>query len=181
MPDINGFQLAENLKTVKPDITIIFVSNMEHLVFKSIEFKPFRFIRKESIDADLAPALISYQKEFESSLDQCIIQTVDYDINVPVGDIIYFESMGHDIYVKTLSSYIKLRRGTENSKNMKEISTQFERKGFVRVHRSFLVNCKYIFVINRKDIILKNSDKININPHNVNEIKSTYLKYLLTE
>lgn len=63
MPEIGGFQLAETLKLIKPDITIIFVSNLEHLVFQSLEYKPFRFIRKSKLEEDISSAINSYQRE----------------------------------------------------------------------------------------------------------------------
>lgn len=181
MPDITGFELAEVIKSVDSEITIIFVSNMEHLVFKAFEYQPFRFIRKDTADEDVISALNAYMKEIDSAKDYFIFQTNDYELKVLTNDIIYFESMGHDIYLKTATDYLKLKRSETKANNMQKLSQKFEAKGFVRVHKSYLLNCKYIFVINRTAVVLKNNDIIRINPHNVNEIKSKYQEYLMSE
>ena len=49
IPEISGFQLAESIRAALPNSTIIFVSNMEHLVFESFKFQPFRFVKKGSM------------------------------------------------------------------------------------------------------------------------------------
>lgn len=99
-------------------------------------------------------------------------------MSVVVSDILYFESLGHDIYVKTLSDYYKLKR---ESQNIKKLCEQFEKKGLIRIHKSYLVNYKYIFLINRNDVVLKTNERIRINPHNVNEIKKIYQKQIMKE
>lgn len=39
--------------------------------------------------------------------------------------------------------------------------------GFLRVHKGFLVNYRYIFTINRQDIQLDNGDHIPVSKHRV--------------
>ena len=44
MQELNGFELAAKIQETAPDILIIFVSAYESYVYKSFEFRPFRFI-----------------------------------------------------------------------------------------------------------------------------------------
>ena len=46
MQELNGFELAAKIQETAPDILIIFVSAYESYVYKSFEFRPFRFIPK---------------------------------------------------------------------------------------------------------------------------------------
>ena len=64
---------------------------------------------------------------------------------------------------------------------VKFITEKFENKGFIRVHKSFLVNYLYIHTINYSNIILKNNLKISINPRKANDIKKIYQKFIMNE
>lgn len=178
IPEISGFQLAESIRATLPNSTIIFVSNMEHLVFESFKFQPFRFVKKESMEKDMKEAIQAYKEKSNKLNEIFLFYSNDISMSVVVSDILYFESLGHDIYVKTLSDYYKLKR---DSQNIKKLCEQFEKKGFIRIHKSYLVNYKYIFLINRDDVVLKTNERIRINPHKVNEIKNIYQKQIMKE
>lgn len=49
MPDINGLKVAKSIREINSDLLLIFVSSHEQYVFESIEYAPFRFIRKSCI------------------------------------------------------------------------------------------------------------------------------------
>ncbi len=181
MPKINGFELAGYLNVINSDIKIIFVSNLEHLVFQSFKFKPFRFVRKSKIQNDITSAINDYQSEMRKVSDISYFQTAELKISILTSDIMYFESMGHEIYVQTINDKIKLKRDHINEITMKTLTIKYTQKGFIRIHKSFLVNYKYIYKINRKDIVLKDGSNISINPHKMNEIKNTYQNFLMME
>ncbi|MFR7383482.1 MAG: LytR/AlgR family response regulator transcription factor [Anaerostipes sp.] len=46
MPDISGLEIARKLRQKNLDIILIFISAHEQYVFESIEYNPFRYIRK---------------------------------------------------------------------------------------------------------------------------------------
>lgn len=180
-PEMNGFQIAETLKYAKQDITIIFVSNLEHLVFQSFEFKPFRFVRKNCLAKDIHSAVNAYQNELEKKRSVFFFKTNDADRSLAISEILYFESIGHDIFMQTIDLKYKLKRNRENDISIKAIEKILESKGFIRVHKSYLVNYRHIYAINRSNIILKNDIEIRINPHRVKEIKTIYQKFLMME
>ena len=82
-------------------------------------------------------------------------------------------------FIQTIDKRLKIKRDRFNEISIKSLSEQYESKGFIRVHRSFLVNFNYIYKINRTDIVLKNGISISINPHKVNEIKNIYQEFLM--
>ena len=46
MPNISGLEVAKKLREKGSDIILIFISAHEQYVFDSIEYNPFRYIRK---------------------------------------------------------------------------------------------------------------------------------------
>lgn len=52
MPEISGFDIAEKINEIGEPL-IIFVTSHDELVFSSIKFRPFRFIRKTYLNNEL--------------------------------------------------------------------------------------------------------------------------------
>ncbi len=181
MPEMNGFDIAKILNNIRPDITIIFVSSFENFVFESFEYHPFRFIRKSNLKEDIDSALNAYQREIERKKDVYFFKTNEAERSVKISDIMYFESMGHDIFIYTVDGNFKIKRERDRNMTVKFITEKFENKGFIRVHKSFLVNYLYIHTINYSNIILKNNLKISINPRKANDIKKIYQKFVMME
>ena len=181
MPEMNGFDIAKILNNIRPDITIIFVSSFENFVFESFEYHPFRFVRKSNLKEDIDSALNAYQREIERKKDVYFFKTNEAERSVKISDIMYFESMGHDIFIYTVDGNFKIKRERDRNMTVKFITEKFENKGFIRVHKSFLVNYLYIHTINYSNIILKNNLKISINPRKANDIKKIYQKFIMNE
>lgn len=181
MPEISGFELAETLNSVKPDIPIVFVSNLEHLAFRSFEFKPFGFVRKDLLKEDLRYIIDIYKRNANKKSEEFFFKTLENDLSIRISDIIYFESMKHDIYVQTVNERYKLKREHDKDLSIKMLSEKFGYIGFIRVHRSFLLNYRYIYKINKSNIMLKNETLININPHKVKEIRDIYQHFFIME
>lgn len=181
MPEMNGFDIAKILNNIRPNITIIFVSSFENFVFESFEYHPFRFVRKSNLKEDIDSALNAYQREIERKKDVYFFKTNEAERSVKTSDIMYFESMGHDIFIYTVDGNFKIKRERDRNMTVKFITEKFENKGFIRVHKSFLVNYLYIHTINYSNIILKNNLKISINPRKVNDIKKIYQKFIMNE
>ena len=179
MPKINGFELAENIKIVNENITVIFVSSYEHLVFQSFKYDPFRFVRKSNLNIDISSAINDYRKKYEESMDYYVFDTSEHHHVIMLSDILFFESMGHDIFVNIDQAKLKIKRDRFKEVNIKSLSEQLGSKGFIRIHRSFLVNYKYIYKINKSDVILKNGKSLLINSRKSNEIKSSYQEFLM--
>ena len=55
MPEVNGFEVASYLKKWNRECCIVFVSNKDDLVFQSLVYHPFFFIRKAHLDEELEP------------------------------------------------------------------------------------------------------------------------------
>lgn len=175
MPDIDGFEIANNLKFIKPSIVIIFVSSMEHFVFESLRYNPFRFVRKSNLIIDMQTAISEYETKRKEERKTYFLKTNEMESYIPLNDIVYFESRGHDLYLNTSNHKFKLKR----EQSLKNLHEQLKSSGFIRVHKSFLVNYKYIYTFKRSSVILKDGTVIDMNPHNATEIKEIYNQFLI--
>lgn len=180
MPEINGFVIAGDLKSINPNMTIIFVSNLENLVIDSIRYRPLAFIRKSQMEQDLINNLDLLQNSLQETDVVFYVEINDVSTAISLNDIIYFETINHDLYIQTMYNSYRKKRNRNNELNLKLLYEQYKAEGFILVSRNYLVNYRFIDVITRDNIILKNKNKIKISYRNVNDIKRIYQQFLMT-
>lgn len=179
MPEIDGFTIAGELHAIKPDMPIIFISNMENLILSSIRYSPLAFIRKQQMEKDLLDNLDLIHNKLSLSNAAFIVNVNNTDISIPLREIMYFEMINHDLYVYTQYNNYKKMRNRNNETNLKKLYEQYSSEGFILASRNYLVNYRFINFIEHDKIILKNGGKIIISSRNSNEIKRVYQKFLM--
>jgi DNA-binding LytR/AlgR family response regulator len=165
MPMLNGLEVAEKLREVNPFIHIIFVTNRDDLVFTSLRYRPFRFIRKQAIEEEL-PEAISHITQVIQEENQYYTFTINNSLKqIKIADIVYFESLKHDIYIHTLTEDIRMKS------NLTKIEKEMFLHGFIRVHSGYLVNHRYIYSVNKFDVVLSNQASIPLSRHRAETVK----------
>lgn len=165
MPGISGMETADLIRDENAYIHIIFVTNKEDLVYQSLKYAPFRFIRKSYFESELEEALISLTKKIESKNVFYEFTTEKGDISLNIVDIIYIEVFNHNLIVHS-------KEGSINAKgSLNKLEKEFKGKGFIRIHKCYLVNYRYIYSINTKDVILDDKRSLPLSRYKINETK----------
>ena len=175
MPKINGFEIAEGIyKGDRP--LIIFVTMHDELVYSSIKFRPFRFIRKTHIDEELSEAVGSGVKLItnQSAVQKLTVPTGDSETAVNINNITYLEVLGHDVLIHLADG----KQPMKSYGTLLSFEDQLADRGFIRAHKSFLVNLKYIYSIDSKDIILDDKTVIPMSRYKAESVKQKWGEYL---
>lgn len=145
MPDTGGFDVAKSLRDGFSQCLIVFVTSHSELVFDSLDFQPFNFIRKnsgvplsESIPR-IVNKLVYHLRQAETILIEDRFQR---KMPVRIRDIICIESTGHYLrYSICECGEVKelVSRGV-----IAERQEFFENYSFVRAHKGFLANLSHI-------------------------------------
>lgn len=176
MPEMSGFDVAEKINNISEDPVIIFVTSEEQLVYRSLRYSPFRFIRKAYFVAELSEAIVSfldlYFKRNKTQVFSCVSGEL---VAINIKDIMYIESNKHKVTVYTQKKDIvtkaKISELEENLKNF----------GFIRVHIGYLINMKYIFSIEKTEIIFINQTSVPMSRHRTEQVKTEFHKYIRSE
>lgn len=176
MPDLDGIALCRRIREVAPDSLVIFISNKEELVFQTFEVQPFRFVRKSQYQNSL-PALV---KALLAELDRRgsrflqITEPASKDIySFEVGRILYVEAQRKDCRIVTADGESLLRC------KLMTLEEQLMPYGFLKPHRSYLVNCRYIFHIGRTAIQLTDGSHIPVSRDKLERVKEQFLHYCM--
>lgn len=171
MPKITGIDIAKKLREMQADTEIVFVTNKDDLVYETIRYTPFRFIRKSRLELEFEEALETYLAKRRN-------QAATYFFSVEQGkkltnviSIIYIEVQSHKLTV-----HLQDDSFTANG-NLSDVEKAIAPYGFIRIHKSYLVNFRYINFINQKEIILDDGNKLPISRGKLDSAKLALMRF----
>ena len=173
MRGLNGIATAERIRTVDPHTKIIFVSSYSDIVFDCLKYNIFRFLVKPIDPNKLYEALEGLETELNSKY-KIIVKDINTDENITVAekDIIYAQA--DNVYTLIVTDDQTLRFPYTISKLEAKLQSTY----FMRVHRSYIVNFKYITSFNKTSITLSNGQKSSLSRSKYNEFCSQYLNFI---
>lgn len=174
MPDIDGISICRRIREIAPDALVVFISNKEELVFQTFEVQPFRFIRKSEYDKQL-PSLVSAIIKRLDALDSCMMRILE----PTSGDLFSFD-VKKILYVEAQRKNCRIVTTTGDQIihcKLMELEEKLANFSFMKPHRSYLVNCQYVFYIGKTSLSLTNQEEIPISRNKIDEIKQQFLDY----
>ena len=172
MPNPNGIEVANTINEKFPELNIVFVTNRTELVFDIIKFRPIGFVRKNEIENEIIDTITRVQNEVYSRSVIYHNTTKNSTIKIKLNDIIFLESRGHNIEIHTKDSVQKIRA------TMSEYENKLNSYGFVRIHKGFIVNMRYISLINGRKIKLDDGTELTVGGNYVDNMRGDYAKFI---
>jgi len=175
MPEIDGITVCRRLREITEDTLVIFISNKDELVFSTFEVQPFRFVRKSHYDSllpSLVPAVVA-ELQRRNPVNIKITETSSGDIfSFDINQVTYIEANG-----KTCFIHMNNSSETEVKIKLMNLEEQLSAYEFIKPHRSYLVNYKFISVIKKSNIELMDGSLIPISRDKVESVKHEFIKY----
>lgn len=179
MPGIGGFTAAKEITRINSNCYIIFVTCHTELVYDSFIFRPLNFIVKEQDQQMLSRLDIIIDQLLEQMVqDEMIIleSKTQGRSSFSLREIMYIESCDHYVFyhLKGNADPIKSRE------KLSEIEIRLAQKDFVRIHKKFIVNLRYIFNIDLtgEAVILKDQNELPMSRNYKVEVKKLLTDYL---
>ena len=156
LKNINGIDTAAELQKRYPDIIIIFISSYSSYVTDAFSVHAFQYLLK--------PINVSkFNEEFSKAIDSYKSKHYAYEIKcgstakyIAIKDIIYIETFGRKLRVKTINEIIEY-----NGKLKDEYSVHKE-YGFTEAHQGCIVNMLHIADWSRDKFTMSDSKVIPI-------------------
>lgn len=176
IPDLNGISLAEKIKEKNMNALILYLSAKEELVFRTFKTQPLAFIRKDYFAKDIQEAMDTLMKYLKKPEDVILdlSDTLGHPIRINVNRTIYIEAKENYQYVVSIDRREMIRS------SIAELDKQLTPFGYIRVHRSYLVNYKYIRRINNDHILLDDGQTIPMSRLRKKEIRQQFMAYDLS-
>jgi DNA-binding LytR/AlgR family response regulator len=177
MPLVNGLDLGKKIRELDADCYLVYISIHEECVYDSMKTKPFRFIPKNEfasrIEGCIQDIITDLHSESESNFILLETRTALYRYRI--SDIVYVHSL--DKYV---TLFLKDNQQTESIRfKLSDVENQLLPHGFIRIHKSYLVNCSFIKSIQPSCIILDNGNSLPVSRYRLEEIKTNFRRLTL--
>lgn len=156
MPQMSGLDIAQKLSEVSHKPLVVFVTSHDELVYDSLKFHPFGFVRKSCMDKELGEILSDCEKTLEERFASFSFRATEGMTKLPLKEILYFEADGNYLMLFTESDSYRFRDTLQAVENV------LGKKGFVRIHKGFLVNQAAVKVFGSEELELINGTKVPV-------------------
>lgn len=169
MPGLDGFSLAEKIRSYNPFAKILFVTNHTEFAHIGYLYGAFRYVRKFALEEELREAAQSLKREFDLQSEFLILKTPLGEVIRAVNSIRYFEVKGHNVTAFFDDTEERV------SGTMNEYEQRLKDVGFIRIHKSFLVNFRFIESIGKNAVTLTDGSTLSLSRNRVSETKRKLL------
>lgn len=172
MPGMDGFELAEKLGRDCPLAYLVFVSWYKNYVYDSPEYSPIWFVRKEALEQDTFKALRKYLRMAALVRISCKLKEGYGFRELFARDIMYIEGSGHSLRVRQTDGSWMKKYGS-----LKSVEEELEGCNFLRIHKNYLVNQKYIKEVGTMEVLLTNGDILEMGRDRKKKIREAMRRY----
>ena len=174
MPSLNGIRLGEHLRRSGFTGYVIFTTSRADQVFDSLRVQPFRFIRKSKFNEEIGIAIHDLLEEMAPKKQESMVfQRGNQVFQLNPYDIMYVESQRKLQYVHLPVDVAEISSG------MEDLCTRLEPFGFLRIHKSYAVNYRFIHAISGTDVILDNKEILPVSRQRLKEVKLQFQRLAL--
>lgn len=178
-----SFEILEQLPACRAHI--IFITAYDHYAIKAIKYHAFDYILKPVVTEELMQALkraiadIRNRKVIPDThaLLEYLKGNIAEKIAVPDRNGLSYYKLDDIICIEAQGSYASLHfRDGSNvviSKPLKSFEQSLDNKGFLRVHKSYLVNIQHIISLHRDDggyLLMSNQRQVPLSPKDKDSI-----------
>ena len=177
MPGMSGMDVAKTLRDRDWRKILIFITGEENQVFNSFDLHAFHFLVKPVADEKLKEVIDNAVKELERSVP--VTQKQEKYIDIQSGTSHIRVNLSQLMYAEVYDRKTILHMKNENIEYYGQLSALecLVGKDFYRVHRSYLVNMKYVERYDRSSVTLQGGDNIPIAGREYDGFLKAYMKY----
>lgn len=173
MKEMDGVQTALSIKKIQNDILVIFLTSYSGYVKEAFQLKAFQYLLKPVQKKDLIIEFERAVKQYSINHYKYIYKFNHLVTSIDIKDIIYIEVQNHDIMIYTPTErYIKKGKLKEEEEKLKMFH-------FSRCHQGYLVNMKWIKMIEKDEIVLRNGKRLPISKRLTKDIMTNFTNYIM--
>lgn len=171
MDKVNGITVAKELKQLSPKTFVVFITSHDEFATVGYEVSAFRYLIKPINKNKLIEAIEAAKEEL-LSIKSISFQNKDGEYIIPLNDILYFEAQNQEVLVSTTEQQL-LHRG-----NLNDYEQRLSQEGFYRVHRSYLVNLRFVKLYSKIEIILNGGQTIPLSRLRFKEFTAFFREFV---
>lgn len=174
--DGNGIELAKQLRDAGIDSFIVFVTSFSNYVFEGYKVEAVRYILKNSLELMFDECLDFILKKLKLYTPNVTFNFIGEERKIKTNRIVYIESERHLLNFYILENTKKLQQYKLYSK-LDAVEELLSNAYFLRIHKSYLVNMRFITYFNNYTVRLGEYTEIHIPRARYQEARGKYISY----
>lgn len=174
MNGINGMELAKKLRSDGDMLPIVFITGYSEYISEGYDVEALHYLIKPVDEGKLFAVLDKFTQR-NVTAEQIILACGDETIRISPDNITHIEAQG-----RKTSVYLSDGRTLDCNLSISHFA-DMALQGFVRCHRSYLVNLRYVRSITKTDIILDDDTAVPISRRLYSDVNSQFIKFYTGE
>lgn len=171
MSDMDGLFTASKIRKILPDIPIILITAFMSYALDGYKVKANRFLVKDDLEMTLPDCMDDMMEELSQRNRTMIFEFEEGIRRLSLDNIIYIESFGHKAVFHTADSSYR------QNKKLEFIEGELEKYDFVRIHKSYVVNLKYVMKVSNYSLTMQDGFNISVPRSRYANVKQAYARY----
>lgn len=168
----NGIEIATKLKKKNSNLLIIFISNINDLVFDAFIALPFFFIRKNCFEKDFENMSIQLKNFIDRHMKILELRINGRITKIHINEIIYVEAMLRKVKIVTVDQEIIYKSSFSNFLKL------YSNRTLIQTQRSYAVNLSQVKSVGNCDILLSNNEYLPISEKYKKSFMDQYKKLI---
>ena len=167
--EYTGIDLARALRRVNDRALIFFVTNFIEYAPSGYEVQAFRYILKRDMGEVLERYIMQAVELLAEGQEYLRLWDREEAVDLPLEKIEYLEVMNHSVSIHAGDGIY-----TVNT-TLSSLEQQLEKRGFLRLHKSYLVNMRCIKKFRSRECLLSDGTTLAVSEKNYAQQKQKYL------
>lgn len=170
----SGIDLARKMRKMNPEAVLIFVTNFSEYAPEGYEVDAFRYLAKSELEKKLP----TY---FEDALAMCRTRQRKVEIlcegesvPIPVQSLAWIESQGREQYLHLVGG---CREQLITRLTMTQLEDLLVPHGFLRIHKSYLVNMAYLQSFQSTSAVLTIGQTLPVGARSYRDNKQKFVRW----
>lgn len=174
MKEDNGIEVAREIRKTDQDVRIVFLTSAAEYAVQSYTVDAFYYALKPVQKQDLFAVLDKLYAKWQQDKAEFILVKCENGINkIHIRDLEYCEVVN-----RSLILYLQNGTRLKSTVKIKELEEMLRQFGcFIRPHRSYLINLRYVENLSQKSITMKSGVVIPIPHGKYTQTKEQYFAY----
>lgn len=174
MGQYSGLSIARRVRDLQLNSLLIFVTHYVEFSLEGYEVNAFRYLLKEKLSEKLPIYFKEAMMQFAQKRDALKFTASGEEYVVQYENIVYLESHLRIIHLHTqhperINEYFYA--------TMEEMEKELSPSGFIRIHKSYLVNMQHIKKLNYDKAQLSDGTILPVSQKKFSEIKLRYMNW----
>lgn len=172
MNEMDGIQTAMQIRAFQSETFIALVTAFINYVLDGYKVNAVRYIMKDSLETAIPECMDAIMQKMQ--LQQVTFPFLEGEKRLYTDNILYIESQRHKSVFHYLESGIVTYGIYEKLDHIEELLADY---GFLRIHKSYLVNMKHIRKISNYTAVLDFGDVLPIPRLRFQHVKEAFVAY----